>query len=340
MDYVQTVLARITATRFDEAMAPGGLLSELEAHRGYLASQAGFDGVQITRSANPEGDVLVVVETRWSNNNAMADYATHEPTVASIINSHADILVPNSVQVHRMESDTAPTRDAPNRVYDRLALAVLIPLGVLALAALVIFGLSRVYLVLPGSWATPLAAAVALSVLLGSWYFATHPYVPRWQIGGLFVVLLALGITGIAASVYDDRHAEKKKVEVAAPTAVASAPTGGPTAQPGVPQIDMGDNFFADAQGNKSPTITVTGANVATTIQVRNMGIATHNVHVAKSGSFDQLFCKASGDAPCSKPASVSGNQNATLVFTLAAGTYDFRCDFHPTEMKGKLEVK
>src|SRR6185295_19367538 len=136
MEYVQTVLARIQATKFEEATGPGGLFSELEAHRGYLDSQPGFEGMQLTRSANPEGDVLVVVETRWSNNNAMADYSTNEPNVASIINSHSDLLVPNSVQVHRMESDKAPSRDAPNRVYDRLALAVLIPLGVLALAAL------------------------------------------------------------------------------------------------------------------------------------------------------------------------------------------------------------
>src|SRR3954451_24814931 len=75
MEYVQTVLARIQATRFEEATQPGSLFSQIEGHRGYLSSQPGFDSMQVTRSANPEGDVLVVVETRWSNNNALADYS-------------------------------------------------------------------------------------------------------------------------------------------------------------------------------------------------------------------------------------------------------------------------
>ncbi|MDP9238704.1 MAG: cupredoxin domain-containing protein [Chloroflexota bacterium] len=338
MEYVQTVLARIQATKFDEATGPGGLFSELDAHRGYLASQPGFYSMQITRSANPEGDVLVVVETRWSNNNALADYSTSEPNVASIINSHSGLLVPNSVQVHRMEADAAPSRDAPNRVYDRLALAVLIPLGVLALAALVIFGLSRIYLVLPGSWATPLAAAIALSVLGVSWYFATHPYVPRVQIAGLVVVLIALGVSGIAASIYDDQHAEKKHAVVATPVAQQPTP-GGPPSTPGAVEIDMGDNFFQDSQGgDKNGSFTV-AAN--SDVPVHNKGTAVHNVHVAKTDTtFAALFCKAGGDEPCAKPASVAAGGSATLTVNLSPGSYEFRCDFHPTEMKGTLVVQ
>lgn len=341
MEYVQTVLARITATRFDEAARPGGLLSELEAHRGYLQTQAGFDGMEITRSANPEGDVLVVVETRWANNNAMADYSTRESTVANILNAHTDLLVPNSVQVHRMETDRPSGRQAPNQVYDRLALAVLIPLGVLALAALVIFGLSRIYLVLPGSAATPMAAGIAIAVLATAWYLATHPIIPRWQIGGMVVVLLALGISGIAASIYDDQTAEKKQAEAPARPTEASPAPGAPTAQPGVPEIDMEDNAFKDAQGAKNGTFTVTGAGKEVSIQIHNSGAATHNVHIDSSGSFDPAapgICKTTGTQPCSK--SVAGAKSGTIAFTLAAGTYDFRCDFHPTEMSGKLVVQ
>lgn len=342
MEYVQTVLARIAATRFDEAARPGGLLSELEAHRAFLQTQAGFDGMQITRSANPEGDVLLVVETRWANNNAMADYSTGAATVANIINAHADLVVPNSVQVHRMESDKGPSRDAPNRVYDRLALAVLIPLGVLSLAALVIFGLSRIYLVLPGSSATPMAAGIALTVLGTAWYLATHPIIPRWQIGGMVVVLLALGISGIAASIYDDQTAEKKHAAAPTPPPAASPQPGVPTPQPGVPEIDMVDNAFKDAQGNTNGTFTVKGAGTEVTIQIHNTGAAIHNVHIDSSGSFDPPapgICKvAAGAQPCAK--SVSGGKSGTIAFTLPAGTYDFRCDFHPTEMTGKLVVQ
>ena len=347
MEYVQTVLASIVATKFDAAAGHGSLLAELDAHRGYLETQPGFRGIQITRSANPEGDVLLVVVTRWANNNAMADYSTHEPTVASIVNRFGDLLVPNSVQVHRMESDQAPSRDAPNQVYDRLALAVLIPAGVLALAVLVIFGLSRIYLVLPGSWATPLAAGAALSVLGIAWYFATHPHVPRWQIGGLAAVLFVLGITGIAASIYDDPLAEKKKVVATKPTASASAPTpvagttpaaGTTPPTAGAPIINMGDLYFADADANTSPTITVKSG---TELAVNNQGTALHNVHVAKGSSYaGGTVCKAGGEDPCSKPAQILGGASGTITINLPAGTYDFRCDFHPDQMTGKLVVQ
>ena len=86
-------------------------------------------------------------------------------------------------------------------------------------------------------------------------------------------------------------------------------------------------------------TVSVT-AGKETTINVTNKGTAIHNVHVAASGTYDAPFCKASGAAPCTKPASVPAGAPATLVVNLPAGTYDFRCDFHPDQMKGKLEVK
>ena len=57
MEYVQTVLAQVTATKAAEA---DGLISELEAHRPLASSQRGFRGMHITRTANPEGNVLVV----------------------------------------------------------------------------------------------------------------------------------------------------------------------------------------------------------------------------------------------------------------------------------------
>ena len=136
MEYVQTVLVQIAATKLDEASGPQGLLPAIEAHRDLASAQRGFQGMRITRTANPEGDVLVVVETRWANNNAMADYSTLKNNVESIIRAHEGELVPSSLQVHRMESLKSETAEAPARIYDRLALALLIPLGVLAFALL------------------------------------------------------------------------------------------------------------------------------------------------------------------------------------------------------------
>lgn len=334
MEYVQTVLARIAAAKFDEALKPGGLLAELEAHRVVVAAQPGSRGMSVTRSSNPEGDVLVVVETHWASNNALADYSTHEPNAASIFNKHKDVLSPDGVQVHRMQSDRVGVAEAPTRVYDRLALALFVPLGVLAFALLVIYGLSRIYLTLPGSWATPLAAGIALGVLGVSWYFASHPAVPRWQIAGVAVVVLGtLAVAGTGAAVYDDQHAEVKKVE--SPTVV---PGGTPS---GAPKIEMADFFFADASGNKNPTISLkVGASV--TFDLPNAGPAVHNMHVADvSGSYSSDFCTASGKDPCSNPASVLAGATGKLTVKFdSPGTYDFRCDFHKDQMKGKFVVQ
>jgi plastocyanin len=77
------------------------------------------------------------------------------------------------------------------------------------------------------------------------------------------------------------------------------------------------------------------------TIKITNNGAAIHNVHVADpSGNFTGDFCKAAGPDPCSKPASVPAGGTATLVLTIPPGKYDYRCDFHPADMKGTLTVQ
>ena len=331
MEYVQTVLVQIAATKLDEASGPQGLLPAIEAHRDLASAQRGFQGMRITRTANPEGDVLVVVETRWANNNAMADYSTLKNNVESIIRAHEGELVPSSLQVHRMESLKSETAEAPARIYDRLALALLIPLGVLAFALLCIYGLSRIYLALPTEAATPLAAGIALGVLGISWYFASNPSAPRWQVLGIAAVAVAtLAIGGTAAAIYDEGN---KEVKTAEPPPSATAPAGSTTpAAPGAAVIGMEDNKFVPTD------ITVASG---TTINLNNKGLAVHNVHVADaSGNYASAFCKATGTEPCSKPASVPAGATATITISLGAGTYDFRCDFHPLDMKGKLTVK
>ncbi len=332
MEYVQTVLVQIAATKLDEAMGSQGLLTALEAHRDMAASQRGFEGMRITRTANPEGNVLVVAETRWANNNAMADYSTLKTNVESIVKEHDGETVPNSLQVHRMESTKSDAADAPNRIYDRLALALLIPVGVLAFALLCIYGLSRIYLALPSTAATPLAAGIALGVLGIASYFASNPSAPRWQILGVVGIAVAtLAIGGTAAALYDEGNKEVKSAE-SLPVATT---TGGSATTPAATtgsEIDMRDNKFS---------VTELGVATGGTINVNNKGSAIHNVHVADaSGNYAAPFCKAAGPEACSKPASVPAGSSGTLVISLAAGTYNFRCDFHPTEMTGKLTVR
>jgi plastocyanin/heme-degrading monooxygenase HmoA len=332
MEYVQTVLVQIAATKLEEATGPQGLLTALGAHRDFAAGQRGFLGMRVTRTANPEGNALVVTETRWANNNAMADYSTLKNNVESIVRAHESETVPGTLQVHRMEALKSEAAEAPNRIYDRLALALLIPIGVLAFALLCIYGLSRIYLALPSSAATPLAAGIALGVLGISWYFASNPSAPRWQILGIGAIAVAtLAIGGTAAALYDEGN---KEVKVAPTPPAATAPAGASTtpAPAGAAEIDMEDLKF---------TVTDISVTSGATININNKGAAVHNVHVADaSGKYTDQFCKTSGPDPCSKPTAVPAGSSATIAINLPAGTYDFRCDFHPDQMKGKLTVK
>lgn len=328
MEYVHTVLAQIQATKADSA---DELTRELEEHQSVASTMRGFRGMRISRSAHPEGNVQLVVETRWNSNNDMVDYSSAKENAATIVAGHADLLVPDSVQVHRMESVTGGRAggDGSSRMYDRLALALFVPLGVLAFALVVIYGLSRIYLALPTAGASIMATIVALGILLLSWYFASNPRVPRWQWLAVAIVGFgSLAIGGTVAAVYDEEHKEVHTPETPPP------PDGGGTpAPPGAPVIDMGDNFF-------DQTSLTIPANQEVVIPVNNNGTAIHNVHVAVEGSFPSEDPCDEGSPGCSDPDSIRAGQSGTVTLNLAPGTYDFRCDFHISEMSGTITVQ
>src|SRR3972149_4245599 len=99
MEYVQTVLVQIDASAMEEASRPGGLLAQLAEHRNYLRQQHGFEDMQITRSINAEGNVLLVVETRWRDDNSLVEYETREPNGMSIVNKYQELIGRGSRQV-------------------------------------------------------------------------------------------------------------------------------------------------------------------------------------------------------------------------------------------------
>jgi heme-degrading monooxygenase HmoA len=330
MDYVQTVMFRIAAGRMDEALSRDGLLGELDRHREELQGRPGFRGARITRSANPEGDVLVVFETHWADNNSLADYEANEPNAASIVRKHQDLIIAGSLQVERMESVAEGAAGGePEPVYNRLALALLVPLGVLAFALLVIYSLSRIYLEVSSEAATIIAAIVAVAILGFSWYFATNPRVPQWQIAGLAgVVVLALSAGGIYAAV---EQADEE------PEAHASPTPGDGNGPPPETVLIMDDNVFIYG-GEENPTIPVP-ASQDVSLDLRNDGTAVHNVHVSLTGEFEENLCEGETEEPCSEPSSIDGGETGVLEFNLPAGSYDYRCDFHPVEMTGTFEA-
>lgn len=120
----------------------------------------------------------------------------------------------------------------------------------------------------------------------------------------------------------------QRGVGPAAPAAEATPVTvSGPVA------LDMGDNFF-DLAGQRNPGLAVT-VGQSVTVNLTNGGRAIHNMRVAgEDNTYD------SDDDDVSNPDIVPGGATATLTFTVdAPGTYNYRCDFHPLEMKATIVV-
>ncbi len=115
---------------------------------------------------------------------------------------------------------------------------------------------------------------------------------------------------------------------------VSATESTGASSAPGELEITMTDNKFDNTQ-------LTAPAGEDDTINIKNDGIGVHNVHIAgPDGQYDAQYCTASGADPCSDPNRVGGGATATLTFNLPAGTYSYRCDFHPTEMTGTLTVQ
>lgn len=93
--------------------------------------------------------------------------------------------------------------------------------------------------------------------------------------------------------------------------------------------VSLGDNAVEPAE------FTVRGGVIAA-FSITNSGVAIHNVRIAGA---DNEF--ANEDDAISDPTLVNGGETATLEwFTPSAGgTFDFRCDFHPQAMVGKIIV-
>ena len=194
MEYIQTILFQIPASRLEEASAADGLLSELDQHREFLRNQVGFQDLRITRSINNEGNILVVVETRWTDDACLCADETRTSRTRPSSRKHRGIVVHGQPQVLDMEA--LRTESSWKRVKEaehaRERVVLPIAIGGAGLAPLMIYGLSRIYLQIRGDNATALAAGIAIFVLLVSFYLANNPKASGAQIGGI------LGIAAIA----------------------------------------------------------------------------------------------------------------------------------------------
>lgn len=327
-EYIRTVLVQIAVDRIDGASTPQGLLADLEEHRSFVERQRGFQGMRVTRSTNHDGNVLLVVQTRWQDESSLAEYSRQEPNVTSIINKHRDLTVAGSLQVSDVEWPGAAARPPQTEVNDRLLLPLLVPLGAFVFAVLAIYGLSRIYLEVPSEVATPLALGIAVGILAVSWYLASNPYVPRWQVGSIVVATAALLLGG---GVFAAVHGRDAGTEVSPSPAPGASPVpGGSPAAGGITNIAM----IPTNEFDRTELVITASEEVAIEADNRD-GRVPHNFAVYASREAAE-----SGEAALGATAICSAPCNDTVTLDLAPGEYFFRCDIHPVQMTGTLVVQ
>ena len=333
MEYVQTVLVQIAADKAAEASRPEGLLADLDDHRDYLRQQPGFQDMRVTRSINPEGNVLLVVETRWQDGDSLVSYETREPTVMSIVNGYQDLIVPNTLQVLDMEALRSETTSGPAAMAaearERLALPLLVPAGILAFMLLVIYGLSRIYLEVSNDVATPLAAGIAAGILVVAWFLTTNRNVQPWHVGSIVVAAAALLAGGtLYAAINEDDAEAGPEPGGATPTTVASPTPGGTPGGGGtIVEVKMIPTLKFDVTEMTLP------ANTDVTVRADNQdGGVLHNwAAYTDDSAAQEIAITEICSAPCVKEVTFT---------TPGPGDYFFRCDLHPQQMIGTLKVQ
>jgi plastocyanin len=122
-------------------------------------------------------------------------------------------------------------------------------------------------------------------------------------------------------------------------SAAPAATPGAAVQVSGSVAVTLGDNFFKISDQQNPPLQATAGQPI--TFNITNDGTGVHDLHIsAAGGTFTGNPCDTGGTDPCSDPSIIPGGQTATLSATLAAGKYSYRCDFHPTDMKGEITVQ
>ncbi|HET8525450.1 MAG TPA: cupredoxin domain-containing protein [Actinomycetota bacterium] len=194
---------------------------------------------------------------------------------------------------------------------DRLVMPILLPLGILGVIALVLFGFSRILLSLTPTAATVTAIVVATGIVVTASVAAGRKQVRLSTLGAMLGV--TLGVAMLAGG-------------------VALAVVGGTEEEPG--------------GGGEKPVVTLAAANIAFeptsltvpggkafTLRFHNEDANTqHNVQIFDDPEF--------AGTPLFSGALITGvRQTDYEVDALEPGAYFFRCEVHPTTMTGKMQA-
>ena len=105
---------------------------------------------------------------------------------------------------------------------------------------------------------------------------------------------------------------------------------GGPVDVTDGTVINMNDNFF-EVDGETNPQMHVAATTSIGTV-LENLGAAAHNFRIAgPDAEYD------TDDDIISDPDLIPGGESGAAPIELAAGTYLYRCDFHPDAMLGEV---
>jgi plastocyanin len=201
-----------------------------------------------------------------------------------------------------------------DRGRENLLLPIAIPLGILVVLALVLFGFSRVLLSIHSSHAaTSIALIVAATILGVATFLAGRPRVTGSllfsmvaAVAGVAMVAGGIAVAAIGPPKEEESAKPAQKVTIDAPTSAA-------------------------VNGFDQKTLTWQ-ADAPVDLTFDNKDVTAHNVYVAAS--------KDSTGSPLFSGITVNGGAAFTYkIQALAAGTYYFFCNIHPATMNGPLTV-
>ncbi|HEV2755816.1 MAG TPA: cupredoxin domain-containing protein [Actinomycetota bacterium] len=215
--------------------------------------------------------------------------------------------------------------DLTTEVRFKVPLPLVIPLGALAVIAVVAIGFSKVLLAVPKEAATMLAIVAATNVLGAFAYAALRPRMQPVTMAELAIIVLYPVIIGVAIAQFDAFGGAGHH-----DTALAEEAGAGAGAEEGAPP--EGPTTAIAAEGNAFGLTTMLfEAKKPVSLEFENNDPVQHNVAIYEDDSAAVSLFK--GDI-------IEGGDSTTYEFDAPPkGEYYFRCDVHP-DMDGTVVVE
>jgi plastocyanin len=212
--------------------------------------------------------------------------------------------------------------DLTTEVRVKVPLPLVIPLGALAVIAIVSVGFSRILLSVPKEAATMLAIVAAANVLGAFAYAALRPRMQPVTMAELAIILLYPVIIGLAIAQFD--FGEEHDTSAAESAGAGAAAEGGAPAGPTTSIVAEGSKFATDE------IFLVAKEQTSIEFDNRDAGV-DHNLAIYRDeGADDVIF---DGEL-------IGGPDTITYEFKAPPkGDYYFQCDVH-TDMNGTVTVE